>query len=374
MEVYLVVSSVNELINIAQFKSQFQESSHGIKLIVIDEGDEKLREKNRNVLQGLRYDFYGPKERLSWFQERFGLGRADEYASVIPERCHAETSFGFLVAYEEDANVIIELDDDTFPVNGHNLIREHLENLFNIQGVKVSSKCKWYNTIENLIMEPQLFIFPRGHPYSPEARERTYVWIGDGGSQCVLNMGLWLGHPDLDAMTILYYGGLDGRGEICSKGLKRNKIIVDYGTYFAVCSMNTSFLPRIIPAFYQLYMNCMGIDRFDDIWSGIFLKKITDHLGDGVSLGSPPIYHNKRPRNVFRDLKKELEGMAINEFLWRIVDSIELTGENYYDCYRELIDGLEKCINRFNEKLHRDFIELQTRKMKLWLEIIDKIK
>lgn len=58
-----------------------------------------------------------------------------------------------------------------------------------------------------------------------------------------------------------------------SRSCKREKVIVGKGTYLAVCSMNTSFTPEIIPAFYQLYMNFMGVDRFDDIWSGIFLKK-----------------------------------------------------------------------------------------------------
>jgi len=34
--------------------------------------------------------------------------------SVISERCHAETSFGFLITYEEEADVTIEMDDDFF--------------------------------------------------------------------------------------------------------------------------------------------------------------------------------------------------------------------------------------------------------------------
>jgi len=31
-------------------------------------------------------------------------------------------------------------------------------------------------------------------------------------------MGLWSGHPDLDALTILYYGGIDGKGPIKKYG------------------------------------------------------------------------------------------------------------------------------------------------------------
>jgi hypothetical protein len=129
-------------------------------------------------------------------------------------------------------------------------------------------------------------------------------------------------HPDLDALTVLHYGGLDGKCNIHSKNLKREKVVIEKGTYVAICSMNTAFVSKIIPAFYHLYMNHIGIDRFDDIWSGIFLKKIADHLGDNVSLGKPLVYHNKRPRNVFKDLRNELEGMVINETLWRIVEPV----------------------------------------------------
>jgi len=214
--------------------------------------------------------------------------------------------------------------------------------------------------------------FPRGHPYSRENRRKEYAWTHDAG-KCILNMGLWTGNLDLDALTILYNGGTDGRLFMEAK-CNRNKVIVEKGTYFAVCSMNTAFTAKIIPAFYQLYMNFMGVDRFDDIWSGIFLKKVADYLGDKVCLGQPTVYHNKRSRNAFSDLRKELEGMVINEVLWRTVDEAEINGSSYWDCYNSLIiNGLEKKINRFNELNHRKFIEKQIEKMKLWLEIVDKV-
>jgi len=373
LKVYLIIASINELLNMAQFRNQLTETDHEIKVVIIDEGEEKLRGKNKHLLRDINYEFYGPKERTLWFKQRFNK-KYKTYLSVIPRRCHAETSFGFLIAYEEGAEVVIELDDDVFPVNGNDLVQSHLHNIFDNDGVKVNSKCKWYNTIENLVLNSHYpRVFPRGHPYSPEVRLEDYTWK-NGDVKCVLNMGLWISHPDLDALTVLHYGGLDGKCNIHSENLKREKVVIEKGTYFAICSMNTAFVSKIIPAFYQLYMNHMGIDRFDDVWSGIFLKKIADHLGDNVSLGKPLVYHNKRPRNVFKDLRNELEGMAINEMLWRIVDGIELAGRDYYECYSELANKLEKHSDRFTGKLHTDFIRLQTEKMKLWLEIIDKLE
>lgn len=153
----------------------------------------------------------------------------------------------------------------------------------------------------------------------------------------------------------------------------KEKVIVDDGTYFATCSMNTSFLPKVIPAFYQLYMNFMGVDRFDDIWSGILLKKITDHLGDRVCLGEPMAYHDKRYRDIFKDLKKELDGIIINEFLWKMIDKIELDGKTYWDSYSSLIGCLEKLVKQLQNALHEKFMQTQIAKMKIWLKTLDKI-
>lgn len=83
---------------------------------------------------------------------------------------------------------------------------------------------------------------------------------------------------------------------------------------------------------------------------GFFLKKIADHLGDNVCLGKPLVYHDKRRRSIFKDLRSELEGMAINEQLWKIVDKLELNGKDYYEGYLELIEGLSKSLNEFNGK------------------------
>ena len=370
MKVLVVVASVNELRNIKAFEPMLAKEDS--KVIVIDEMNETLRRRNDEILEGIPHEFYGVRERSEWFKERFGSSFS-KYLKVIPERCHAETSFGFLVAHEEEPDIVLEIDDDVFPLEKQEMVQGHLDNLFSENGVTVSSPQKWYNTMENLELNVDEPVFARGHPYADDVRMENYEWHFQGG-RCVLNMGLWTGHPDLDALTTLYYGGLDGRCRVKAIRPKRRKVVVGRGTYFAICSMNTAFRPKIIPAFYQLYMNFMGVDRFDDIWSGLFLKKIADHLGDGVSLGGPAVYHARRPRDVFRDLKCEMDGLAINEKLWRIVEESEIEGKTYWDAYNSLIEELAaKIPEAFRNPDHKRFLETQIEKMRLWLKIIDKI-
>lgn len=366
MKPYLVVASINPLLNLVDAIEELIKTS--TKLIIIDEGDVSVRKKNDEILKDVDRSYYGPNERREWFRERFGQFY-EKYASVIPERAHAETSFGFLVAFEEGADFLIELDDDVL-IKG--LIEGHRSNLFENSGEIVYSSSKWYNTLDLLVLNPNGRYFPRGHPYAIEARVEDYRWH-DRGGRCVLNMGHWLGNPDFDALTILYNGGLDGRCNVVGKSIKKEKVIVGRGTYFAVCSMNTSFVPKIVPAFYQLYMNVMGIDRFDDIWSGLFLKRIADHLGDFVCIGKPVGIHEKRPRSTFNDLRKELEGMIINEWLWKAVDDSDLSGNNYADCYLSLIEVLNAKINDVKNDVFKKFMSIQLEKMRLWVEIVDAL-
>jgi len=368
MKVSLVIASVNTLENVKAFEPML--ASHDCKVIVIDEGETTVRKENKKLLSNIIHEYYGPRERTEWFKKRF-RNAYKNLLSVVPKRCHAETSFGFLVAYEEKPDIVVEIDDDVFPHEKYALIDTHVQNLQSDKGVTVNCEGKWYNTMENLKLNKNLTLFPRGHPYAESVRNEDYRWKNNGG-KCVLNMGLWAGHPDLDAVSILHHGGLNGQCGIKALECKREKIVVEKGGFLAVCSMNTAFLPEIVPAFYQLYNNSMGIDRFDDIWSGTFLKKILDHLGKKICLGAPLVYHRKRPRDTFKDLAKELEGMMINEKLWRLVDEAEIGGATYCEAYNSLTQELEKKVPRtFTEPRHQRFLKLQIKKMKLWLKVTD---
>ena len=275
MKPFLVVATINELNNLQSLVEQL--TSTGTKVIIVDEGHQSMRVRNSRILEGVETEYYGPLERMSWFKERYGDG-FQKYLDVIPERAHAETSFGFLIAYEQGADYIVELDDDVFI---DSLMPGHQDNLYGSGGITVSSKSRWYNTLDLIEMDAPGRFFPRGHPYEPATRAEDYAWTKAGG-ECVLNMGHWIGNPDFDALTILYHGGMDGRCSVKGVELKKEKVIVGAKTYFAVCSMNTSFKRKAVPAMYQLYMNTMGVDRFDDIWSGVFVKRIADYLGDRV--------------------------------------------------------------------------------------------
>jgi len=115
-----------------------------------------------------------------------------------------------------------------------------------------------------------------------------------------------------------------------------------------------------VPAMYFLLMGKdWPFDRFGDIWAGLFVKKICDHLGYGVKSGEPLVEH-QRASNVWVNLRKELPGYEVNETLWQIIDSIVLTKETVKECYKELAKKLP---------LNGDYWDKLKRAMVIWSEL-----
>jgi hypothetical protein len=121
--------------------------------------------------------------------------------------------------------------------------------------------------------------------------------------------------------------------------------VAERGNYLTVCSMNLAFRREVIPAFYQLPMddNEWDVGRFDDIWSGLFLKRACDVLGKQVYNGRPLCEHNKAPRSTFSDLTNEVHGLELNEHIWEVVDEAGADADSYAgvarDIARQLADG-----------------------------------
>ncbi len=108
--------------------------------------------------------------------------------------------------------------------------------------------------------------------------------------------------PDLDAVRILMDGDLEGQAQTRTDFDDFDgDFVAEPGQYLTVCSMNLAFEREVIPAFYQLPMddNEWEVGRFDDIWSGVFLKRAADVLGKDIVTGYPLCEHNKAARPTF---------------------------------------------------------------------------
>ncbi len=230
----------------------------------------------------------------------------DAYAfarQAIPRRSDTVRSFGYWLAWSMGYQFICTLDDDCYPaIATPDWLGAHVSHL-------TQDKTRWFNTLNGGT--------PRGVPYYNRGQRKVYV-----------NHGLWRGSLDYDAPHQL--------ANPFEERFDNSNVIVPAGSYFPMCGMNVMWRREATVLMYHLLMGsiCLAgfppesltrlpFDRFGDIWCGILMKKVCDHLGWAVSTGTPYIKHS-RASNPFTNLRKEANGIEVNEWFWERVDAVDL--------------------------------------------------
>lgn len=236
---------------------------------------------------------------------------------VISKKTSAVCSYGFWKAWKLGYDVTVKLDDDVL-VRDDGFIKKHLERLYTPRPLY------WVNTFVGG--------YPRGFPY----KERVHP--------TVFNYGLAEKVLDYDAQTQLL-------GKTCSLNTLLDSL--PYGILAPICGMNIAFLTKITPALYFGYqgLDLVGFDRFDDIWAGLFLKKVTDSLKTVISIGDPICTHT-RLSNIDVNFKKESLGMAINEDLYEFLHNYKLKRQfSYVTAFKSLAVALRLKDKNYQAKL-----------------------
>jgi len=283
---------------------------------------------------GVSGEVYDGSRRTEWFESR-GL---TEYEHLIPEASHAQTSFGLLYMWDRDFEYGVFIDDDTLPHEDVDFFGTHMANLHDDGEIEqVASDEEWVN----VLYQSDHDLYPRGYPYA--AMDEEIETETTELSNVVASQGLWTNVPDLDAVRILMDGDLQGQAQTRTTAEDYGEdFVAAPGQYLTVCSMNLAFRREVIPAFYQLPMddNSWDVGRFDDIWSGLFLKRAADVLGGEIYNGDPLCEHNKAPRSTFSDLTNEVHGLELNEHVWEIIDEVGGDADSYGGVFRAMAGAL----------------------------------
>jgi len=245
--VYLVIPTIRNLDVLDAWGDQFRDCH---LIIIEDHKKQEIPTPKGNYQSVLHY---------TWQDIANDFGK-NEW--IFPRMNAGIRSYGFWKAYTMGADIILTIDDDCFPVDP-DFVDQHVQNL------SMKAPDKWINTYPH-----RGHMFTRGFPY--QVRNRYPVMISHG---------LWTNQIDHDAQTQLKVGQIN---------LPPYPSIVQFipkGVYFPMCSMNLAFRREVTPLMYFPLMGYdkhathWGYDRFDDIWAGIFAKKICDHLGYGIVNG-----------------------------------------------------------------------------------------
>lgn len=323
IKIAVVIPTIRNLDFLENWKKEFRDC---VGIIVEDHKNKEIETPEKYFAKTYHYSIKDIDKELknnSW---------------IIPRKNAGIRSFGFLKAYQLGCDVTITIDDDCYPIPNHPFVKQHLENL------SLHAPQDWYPTYPH-----RKYFCTRGFPYNIRNKR-----------EIVINHGLWSNILDFDAPTQLHHYNIH---------IPYSFDFVEFipeNYYFPMCSMNLAFKTKITPLMYFPPMGydndnrSWDYDRFDDIWAGVFAKKIIDHLGLAVANGSPFVEH-KRASNVFSNLKKEARGIETNETLYHAVQKVKLKSKTISSCYLELAEKVEFPKEEYFMKLKKA--------MKIWVKL-----
>ena len=307
---------------------------------------------------------------LSVEEQKKWLKPFPELEEIIPYNSGNRRNIGYLIAVQRGADMIIVIDDDSFVgeddfFTGHKIVgsQEELPT--------VSSSSGWFNVCSLLDTVPPRVIYPRGYPYAQRFKNEVISTSSEGG-RIMINAGLWFEDPDVDAVTRL-------NEKVRTVALNTSRVTLAIGTWSPINTQNTAFHRELLACAYFVVMGVpiqgIAIDRYGDIWSGYFARKVIDSMGDKVAYGIPVTVHKRNPHNLLKDLQQELWGMILTEDLIEALSSIRLTEKSYNSLYFELAHALDKSVKQTNRVTPEvlSFLRQIAHNMKIWVDVCDRI-
>ena len=335
-----------------------------VEILVV--GDLKTPPETKEYVEqfakcGFNFEYWDVTDQQNW------LRRFPDLENIIPYNSDNRRNIGYLIAYERRRECIIALDDDNYPLEadyfaGHEKVGKRREHL------TIRTNTGWYNVCELLKIQDDIRIYPRGYPYANRRpSNENYEWFESDG-RVIVNAGLWLGDPDVDAVTRL-------NGPVNVTGLKNEVVMLDRSTQCPFNTQNTAFHRDVLPSYYYVVMGYslggLKIDRYGDIWSSYLSRKIIDRMNDRVAFGTPLAMHKRRSHNLLKDLGQEYWGMILTNRLVELLAQIDLRKDSYGDCYRELANKLEEkvCVQEDLSNEVKLYFQQICKNMRIWVDV-----
>lgn len=227
--------------------------------------------------------------------------------------------FGYLMSRKK---YVISIDDDCIPAKDNegslvDIVAQHITNL------TTPATPFFFNTLYDPYRKGADFV--RGYPFS--LRE---------GVTCALSCGLWLNLADYDAPTQAL------KPELRNSRYVDAVLTVPVRAMLPLSGINIAFDrelvgPALIPALKLAGEGKFRWETMEDIWSGMCVKVISDHMGLGVKSGLPYVWRNERG-NAIESLKKEWEGVKLMEEVVPFFQAVRLprSAVTAEDCVVEL--------------------------------------
>ena len=361
----IIITTINVPVFIDGICSNIQEYKHSdVGLLVI--GDKKTPDETRSYCQKTEKQYGIPVEYLGIEDQLRVLAKHPDLLELFPYNTPDRTILGGMLSYMRGSERTIAIDDDNFTTN-HDFIGFH-----SIVGTDatidvISNEMQWFNVHSALVEERNIPFFPRGYPWKqrkPQASEKTIV---QDPVHVVVNQGLVLGDPDIDAISRLFWpiNALDMSSEISQQfGLSP-------GTWSPFNYQNTALAHDLVPCYYRP----LSTMRNADIWTAYVFNKLAQHFGHVLTFGQPLVKQIRNEHDLWDDLDIELVNNRATDDLIDLLRNIDLSKDTYFEALRELLSkchaDLEKV--RAIPPAEKDMIDKFCLEYLKWWEVVDPI-
>lgn len=277
------------------------------------------------------------------------LDKLGTIRQIIPYDSDNRRNIGYLKAFDKGCEVLVSIDDDNFPQTSGPFFQDHLTVNKKVEMEAVNSENGWFNICDLMEVEPRT-TYARGFSYY-RRHEKPNIVTANEKQVVHVNAGLWLGHPDIDAVSCLY-------APANASKFNGPSVLLGQNTWSPINTQNTALAREAIAGYYFLRMGYplmgMPIDRDGDIFSGYFVQACAKHLGYGIRVGTPVSNHIRNSHNYMKDLTYELACIWILEDVTRWLCEVKLQGSSYAETYLCLANMIEDQAEKFSGFIWND--------------------
>jgi hypothetical protein len=247
-----------------------------------------------------------------------------QLSGILPVRHYARKNLGYLLAILRGAEIIIETDDDNFPLEGFWANRTKQVSAY----LLVNND--WVNVYKYFT---EAHIWPRGFATEhikdslPALEKQTLI-------SCPIQQGLADGNPDVDAIYRLIMPLPISFNKSANIAVGKN----------SVCPFNSQNTTWFKEAFPLLYLPSFCSFRMTDIWRSFVAQRIAWTCGWQILFHQSTVCQQRNDHNLLKDFRDEVSGYNSNGQIYSILkemglkEGIENIPDNMILCYKTLID------------------------------------
>ena len=284
------------------------------------------------------------------------LRRFPELEKHLTWNSIARRNIGHVMAYENGADVIVMLDDDNLATS-HDWVTQH--GIVGQAGKcqSIASRSGWANVCDVLEEKNGVRFYPRGYPPAQRWNDGELTRQGDDVFP-VVNAGLWINDPDIDALTRL-------ERRLITTGFKEyfyQKFALYPGTWSPWNCQNTAIARQALPSYFLSPYT----GRHLDIWASYITTMCVEAMGHHITFGVPLAYHDRSPHNLYKDLEQELPWIQATDEFVRVLREIKMGAPTYKKCFHQILEGL---MANWNHTVKIDLIS----GMAAWEQTFDRL-